>query len=146
MEVAEQRNHGDQALFDAAGRCAKGNSLLRPVLLHYAIARHVDNGLQLLHIPLGFGEEALVLFSSWETARRYYLARRYFLSKVFGAEWYTRTCSAGELVSLLLGPYEGLEWVLLDSQPGGGSATAGSSSNMQADLISRERFLDQLLG
>ena len=141
MEVAEQRNHGDQALFDAAGRCARGNSLLRPAPLRYAIARHGDNGLQLLHVPLRFGEEALILFSSRETARRYYLARRYFLSRIFGAEWYTRTCSAGELVSLLLGPYEGLKWVLLDPQPGA-RITAESA---QASLMSRERFLNQLL-
>src|ERR687890_2522072 len=47
---------------------------LRPVLLHYAIARHGDHGLRLLHIPLGFDEEALVVFSSWEAAQRYFLS------------------------------------------------------------------------
>ena len=38
---------------------------LRPVLLHYAIARHGQDGLRLLHVPLEFDEEALVAFSSW---------------------------------------------------------------------------------
>jgi len=92
---------------------------LRPVLLHYAIARHGEHGLRLLHIPLGFNEEALVVFSSWEAAQKY------LLSEVFSGEWYARECSGGELVSLLLGPYEGIEWVLLAPLPG--SLTAGGA-------------------
>jgi hypothetical protein len=107
---------------------------LRPVLLHYAIARHGNDGLRLLHIPLGFNEEALVMFSSWEAAQRY------FLSEVFSGEWYTRECSGGELVSLLLGPLEGIEWVLLD--PLTGNLTAGGA---QTNLMSRQRFVDYLL-
>ena len=148
MEVAEIRGRPDHELLEAAGPRAAGHTLLRgrPVLVHYAIARYGGSGLQLLHVPVGFGEEALMIFSSSESARRYYLAHRSFLREDSGGQWYARACSGGELASLLLGPYEGLEWVLLDSQQGGGSVTAGSSSNMQADLISRERFLDQLLG
>jgi hypothetical protein len=42
---------------------------LRPVLLQYAIARNGEEGLRLLHIPLGFNEEALLIFSSWEAAQ-----------------------------------------------------------------------------
>jgi hypothetical protein len=141
VDVSEKRTREDQELLKAA--CARTASYphLRPVFLHYALARYGDNGLQLLHVPLGFGEEALVLFSSWETARRYYLSRRHFLSEVFSSEWEPRACSAGELVSLLLGPYEGLEWVLLAPQPGA-RVTAGSA---QANLMSRERFVEQLL-
>ena len=149
MEVAEIRGRRDNALLEAAGPRSAGRALLRrrPVLVHYAIARYGGSGLQLLHVPVGFGEEALMIFSSSESARRYNLAHRSFLREVSGGQWYARACSGGELASLLLGPYEGLEWVLLDSQPGGGSVTAGSSSNnMQADLISRERFVDHLLG
>jgi hypothetical protein len=107
---------------------------LRPVLLHYAIARHGEHGLRLLHISLGFNEEALVVFSSWEAAQRY------FLSEVFSGEWYARKCSGGELVSLLFGPYEGIEWVLLDPLPG--SLTARGA---QTNLMSRQRFVDYLL-
>jgi len=92
-------------------------------------------------VPLGFGEEALVVFSCQEAARRYYLSRRHFLSEVFGEEWHERVCSAGELVSLLLGPYESFDWVLLDPQPG----MRFAQGSMQADLRSRERFVDQLL-
>src|SRR5215208_4782992 len=90
-----------------------GSRMLRPVLLLYAIARHGDNRLRLLHVPLGFGQEALVVFSSWRAAQNF------FLSEVLWGEWYTRVCSAGELISLLLGPYEGIEWVLFDPLPEG---------------------------
>ncbi len=109
-------------------------STQRPVLLHYTIARHGEGGLRLLHVPLGFGEEALMVFSSWEAAQRY------FLREVFRGEWYARECSGGELVSLLLGPYEGIEWVLLDPLPG--NLTAGGA---QTNLMSRQRFVDYLL-
>ena len=115
---------------------------LRPVILHHAIARHGKDGLRLLHVPLGFGEEALVVFSSWETTRRYWLSRRCYLPEVFGEEWHERACSSGELVSLLLGPYEGLGWVLLDPRPGTRFVEGGAQ---EADLMSRERFMDQLL-
>ncbi len=128
MEIIKQ-DSGYDATRDGVRRPA-----LRPVLLHYAIARHGDHGLRLLHIPLGFDEEALVVFSSWEAAQRY------FLSEVFSGEWYARECSGGELVSLLLGPYEGIEWVLLDPLPG--SLTAGGS---QTNLMSSQRFVDYLL-
>jgi len=114
---------------------------LEPVQLHYALASHGEHGLRLLHVPLGFGEEALVVFSSRETAERYYLSRRHFLSEIVGEEWHARVCSAGELVSLLLGPYEGLDWVLLDPQP----VMRFAEGSTQADLASRERFVQQLL-
>src|SRR3712207_750590 len=79
----------------------------RPVLLYYAIARHGQDGPRLHHVPLGFGEEALMVFSSgWEAGRGYYVSRRRFLSEVFSEEWYVRKCSTGELVSLLFGPYK----------------------------------------
>ena len=136
MAKATEKDHGHYTAHDEATL-----TTLRPVLLHYAIARHGNNGPRLLHIPLGFGEEALVVFSSWEAARRYYLSRRHFLSEVFDEEWHARVCSAGELVSLLLGPYEGLDWVLLDPQPG----VRFAEDNKQADLASRERFVSQLL-
>jgi hypothetical protein len=113
----------------------------RPALVRYAIARHASNGLRLLHVPLGFGEEALVLFSSWEAAREYCSFRRRFLSEVFSEEWHAIECSSGELVSLLLGPYEAIEWVLLDP-PAGVRFVAGSA---QADLMSRGPFIHRLL-
>jgi hypothetical protein len=59
----------------------------RRVLLYYALARHGQDGPRLLHVPLGFGEEALLVFSSWEAGRGYYVSRRRFLSEVFSEEW-----------------------------------------------------------
>jgi hypothetical protein len=50
------------------------------VLLHYAIARQGYNGLSLFHVPVGFDEEALVVFSSWQAVQRF------FLSEVFSGE------------------------------------------------------------
>jgi hypothetical protein len=134
---ATEKDRGHRATHEEATRTA-----LHPVLLHYAIAQYGSNGLRLLHVPLGFDEEALVVFSSWETARSYYLSRRHFLSEVFGEEWHARVCSAGELVSLLLGPYEGIRWVLLDPQPG---MRFVQGSEQKPNLVSRERFLNRLL-
>ena len=136
MAKATNKDRGHHAVHHEATR-----TTIYPVHLHYAIARHGNDGPRLLHIPLGFGEEALVVFSSWKKARRYYLSRRQFLSEVFGEEWHARVCSAGELVSLLLGPYEGLDWVLLDPQPG----MRFTEDSTQVDLASRERFVNQLL-
>lgn len=133
---ATEKDRGQRAAHDEITPPA-----LRPVLLRYAIARHGDDGPRLLHVLLGFGEEALVVFSSRETAQRYYLSRRHFLSEVFGEEWHARVCSAGELVSLLLGPYESLDWVLVDPQSG----MRFAEDSMQANLVSRERFVDHLL-
>jgi hypothetical protein len=113
-----------------------GRRALRPVLLLYAIARNGDNRLRLLHVPLGFRQEALVVFSSWRAAQNF------FLSEVFRGEWYTRECSGGELISLLLGPYEGIEWVLFDPLPEGGEHL--SARTTQANLLSRESFVDYL--
>jgi len=116
---------------DAAGRRE-----LRPVLFKYAIAQDGANGLKLLRVSLRFGEEALVVFSSWEAAQGF------FLSDVFQGEWYARECSAGELTSLLLGPYKAIKWVLFDLSPEG-SLVEGYT---EANLIRRERFVDHLLG
>ncbi len=115
---------------------AAGHRPLRPVLLHYAIARHEDKGLMLLHMPLRLGEEALVLFSSWEAVQNF------FLSNVFSGDWYARECSAGELASLLLGPYEGIDWILFDP-PSGMHLGEGDT---RANLMRRKRFVDYLLG
>ena len=68
MAEAKKKDSEYHTVPDAAGRRA-----LRPVLLHYAIAQDGDNGLELLHISLGFGEEALVVFSSWEATQSFFL-------------------------------------------------------------------------
>jgi hypothetical protein len=131
MAEAKKKDSEYHTVPDAAGR-----RTLRPVLLHYAIAQDGANGVKLLRVSLRFGEEALAVFSSWEAAQGF------FLSDVFQGEWYARVCSAGELTSLLLGPYKGTKWVLLDPPPEG-SFVEGDT---QANLMRRERFVDHLLG
>lgn len=79
-----------------------------PVLLQYVLAREGNQGPVLFRLPLGFDEEALVVFSSGRAAQSF------ALSNALGQEWRTKICSAGELVSWLLGPYMSIEWVLLD--------------------------------
>jgi hypothetical protein len=59
MEVTT-KERGHRAVRDKVTR-----PTLRPVPLYYAIARHGQDGLRLLHVPLGFDEEALVAFLSW---------------------------------------------------------------------------------
>lgn len=137
MEIVEKNRRHVTEVRDEVRRPA----LCPVLLLHYAIARQGRDGPRLLCVPLGFDEEALILFSARGAAQRYCLARRRFLSEVFNEEWYARECSPGELVSLLLGPYEGIGWMLVDPPPGE-RIVVGST---QADLISRERFIDYLL-
>lgn len=125
-------------------RAARGEAtprVLRPVLLRYTIVRQGDKSLQLLHVPLGFSEEALVMFSSREKAQEYYLSRRRFLSEAFDEEWYAQAYSQGELISLLCGICKDTEWVLLDPKPG---ARFVVSDTQEAGFMSRERFVDQL--
>jgi hypothetical protein len=131
MAEAKKKDSEYHTVPDAAGRCA-----LRPVLFKYAISQDGANGLKLLRVSLRFGEEALVVFSSWEAAQSF------FLSDVFQGEWYARECSAGELTSLLLGPYKAIKWVLFDPSPEGSLV----ERETEANLIRRERFVDRLLG
>ena len=126
--IEEDRHH-------LAAPVGAGYRPLRPVLLHYSIAQHGNTGLTLLRVPLEFGEEALAVFSSWESAQSF------FLSDVFSEEWYARECSAGELVSLLCGPYERIRWVLFDP-PSEGRL---EESDTAARLISSKHFVDYLL-
>src|SRR5215204_5251975 len=96
MSETTKKEHAPRIALDTVRR--RG---LCSVLLHYAIAQHEYSGLRLLHVPLGFDEEALVVFSSWQAAQKF------FLSDVFDGEWYPRECSAGELISFFLGPLRG---------------------------------------
>ena len=114
---------------------ASGRRALRPVLLQYAIAQYGNKGLRLLSVPLGFSEEALLVFSSWEAAQSF------FLSDASQGEWHVRECSGGELVSLLLGLYKDLGWVLLDPLPA--HLVPGE---IPTNLASRENFVNYLLG
>jgi hypothetical protein len=106
-----------------------------PVLLHYTIARQEHKGPELHGFPLGFDEEALGVFSTKE------MAQSFVLLKALGQEWRVRKFSAGELVSLLMGPYAAIDWVLLDPLPGYPMVGGASPS-----LMHWESFTEYLLG
>ena len=127
--IEKDSGHG-RVVRDRAGHHARG-----PVLLRHVIARRGNKGLELFRLSLGFDEEALLVFSS----RR--AAQNFAFSSALEREWYARECSAGELTSLLLGPYAGIEWVLLDPLPG--RLAAGDTPT---NLMRWESFIDYLLG
>ena len=79
-----------------------------PVLKHHALALRGGHGPELFRVTLRDGRDVLPVFSSGETAREF------LVSQDLGEIWYARECCAGELVSLLLGLYAGLDGVLLD--------------------------------
>jgi len=85
----------------------------RPVLRHHAIARRNGHGPELLHLTLPTGGVALPLFSSGV------MTQDFLASQGLDGAWYARECYAGELVSLLLGLYAGIDGVLLDPVHGG---------------------------
>jgi hypothetical protein len=106
-----------------------------PVLLQYVLAREVNKSLVLFSLPLGFDDEALVVFSFGRAAQSF------AVSNALGQEWRTKICSAGELASWLLGPYMSIEWVLLDPLPG--CLAAGDTPTNPTRW---EDFVDYLLG
>jgi hypothetical protein len=65
-------------------------------------------------------------------------ARGYLFAEAPGGGWYAKTCTPGELFSLLAGPCARVEWVALDPRPGprGGGETA--------NVMPRENFVDYL--
>jgi hypothetical protein len=105
-------------------------------LLHYPVARDGRGALNLLCVPLASRGEALVVFSSRDTARDA------SPSAVFPGDCEARVCSGGELVSLLFGPYKNVQWVLFDPPPG--AVPEGSVD--ETNLVDRGRFVDYLLG
>ena len=116
----------------SAERDGAGVSGGRPVLVHHVVARQGDKGLEVLRISLqGKGETLPVFTAGWA-------ARRYLFAEPPGGGWYVRACTPGELVSLLVGLYAGVEWVALDPMPGRGGGEA-------ANVMPRENFVDYLL-
>ncbi|MDP9438391.1 MAG: hypothetical protein M3P49_06575, partial [Actinomycetota bacterium] len=83
----------------------------------------------------GDGERTLPAFSGEGEAEMFL-----FLGKeTFGRGWYVRETSAGELVSLLSGPYAGVRSVALDPTPG--MAKAGTVGLVS---VGRRRFVRQV--
>ena len=101
--------------------------------LHYVVVKHGDKGLEVLRIRLEGKGEALPVFSAaWA-------ARGYLFAEAPGGGWYVKTCTPDELVSLLVGPCAGVEWVALDTRP-------GRSEGGAANVMPWENFVDYLSG
>lgn len=112
-----------------------GLSAKRPVLLWCVIARYRSTGPELLRIRSSSEEEVfLPVFSSREAAKGFLAFNRLSL------EWYVRESSAGELVSMLLGPYRQTEQVSPDPLP-----RALSEQGPPGPLVDRKSFVDLLL-
>ena len=111
---------------------ATGASERRPAPLHHVVTRDGDKGLEVLRVSLRGKGDALPVFSSG------WAARGYLFAEAPGGGWYVKTCAPGELISLLVGPCAGVEWVMLDPRPG---RHAGEVAN----LMRWENFVDYLL-
>ena len=111
-------------------------SSARAVLAPYVIVRREITCPELLRVFFESGEEVLPVFSSEEAARRF------LISYSHGEEaWRVRECSAGELISLLLGPCANVERVLLNplQEP-------LAEEDALVNPIDRESFVASLLG
>jgi hypothetical protein len=108
-----------------------------PASLHYAVVRHDKKGLEMLRIRLEGKGEVLPVFSAAWAARGYLFAEA--PGGAPGGGWYVSTYTPGELISVLVGPCAGVEWVALD--PRADSRSGGEVAN----LMSRENFVDYLL-
>ena len=102
--------------------------------LHYVVARDGEKGLEVLCVPSKGKGGVLPAFSAG------WAARGYLFAEAPGGGWYVRACTPGELVSLLVGPCAGVEWVALDPKPG---SRHGSEA---ATVMPCENFVDYLVG
>ncbi len=100
--------------------------------LHYVVAKDGDEGLEVLRVSLRGNSEVLPVFSAG------WAARGYLFAEAPGGGWYVRTCIPSELVSLLVGPCAGVEWVAFDPRP-------GRNGGEVANVMPRENFVDYLL-
>jgi hypothetical protein len=105
-----------------------------PAPLHHVVTRDGDEGLEVLRIFLGEKGETLPVFSAG------WAARRYLFAEAPGGGWHVKACTPHELVSLLVGPCAGVEWVALDPRPG------PRSGGEVLTVMPRENFVDYLLG
>ena len=102
--------------------------------LHCVVVRDGEKRLEVLRIRLeGKGEVLPVFSAGWA-------ARGYLFAEAPGGGWYVSTYTPGDLISLLVGPCAGVEWVALDPRPG------PRSGGEVANLMPRENFVDYLLG
>jgi hypothetical protein len=105
------------------------------MLPHYLVAWKAGRGPESLLISSESGAEALVAFSSREVAETFIGLR------ALEEEWYARTSSPGEIISLLCGLYIGAGWVSLNPLPA--PLTKGHEKSI---VISRKAYIDFFLG
>jgi len=108
-------------------RDGAGSGAERPAPVHHVVARHGDEGLEMLRVPAGVRGETLAVFSAG------WAARGYLFSEAPGGGWHAKACGPEELISLLAGPCARIEWVALDPRPG----LRGEAVN----VMPRERFV-----
>ncbi len=104
----------------------------RPGSAWWLLTKNVNGRAETLVVGRG-GEGALAVFSGEGEAEMFFR-----LGGAFGEGWRIRETSAGELVSILCGPYADVRSVALDPWPG-----------LAADLVGpvgvgRTRFLDRI--
>jgi hypothetical protein len=114
------------------GGLATGVPERRPARLHHVVARDGDEGLEVFVLQMGKGQVLPVFTAGWT-------ARGYLFAEAPGGGWYVRACIPGQLISLLVGPCAGVEWIALDPRPG------PSGGGGAANLMPRENFVDYLL-
>lgn len=107
----------------------------RPYSPYWLIVMGGTGPLEVLTISWAGGEETLPVFSSEGEA--------HVFKKSAGltSSWRTRETSAGELTSLLLGPYDGIEQVALDPIP-----QADGMLTLRLTSVGRKEFVELLTG
>ncbi len=100
----------------------------------YAIARGNKGSPKLLYIPLEAGEQALPVFSLEE------LAHKFLRYRAPGSEWHVKKFHDEEMITLLLGPYTGIDKVLPNPLP-----DPLAAQDALLNSIDREIFMEQLL-
>jgi hypothetical protein len=102
---------------------------------YWIITKHDPIQLRGLTIPLSSGEEALVAFSFNEEAELFLK-----LGQEVREGWQIRESSAGEIISLLMGPHVDVGRVALDPAPEMLAQKLGGLVSLD-----RERFMDIIL-
>jgi hypothetical protein len=101
---------------------------------YWIITKHDQSQLRALTVSLSSGEEALAAFSFKEEAELFLMLEQ------VSEDWQIRESSAGEITSLLLGPYVDVKRVALDP-------ASEMLAQKMGGLVSldRQRFMDIIL-
>lgn len=127
-----EANRARRTLKQASGR-APGRY---PGSAYWLIARNENSRLEIFATGLtSKGEEALPVFSHEEEAEVFLS-----LSEASDDEWRARESTAGELISMLSGPWAGVKEVALDPLP-----EMIAQRTLRLVTLSRERFMDLVL-